>query len=141
MAQQGHGPSPMKDAQATRLAFYDKFLKGRDSGMESLPAVASQANIGPPVASTSFPPAGTRTVTRSLKSFEGTGDTWQDADKTLDESDVLSGDARDGVSLLFRGKPVARTVRISGPAELDATLTSDADSTYLTPVLFDEAPD
>jgi predicted acyl esterase len=142
MAQQGHGPSPLKDAQATRLAFYDSYLKGRDSGMELLPKVSSQANTGGPVNSTAFPPPGTHTLSLTLKSLEGGADTWQDRDPQLDESQVLDGDPRaDGTSLLFRGKPVAQTVRIAGAPDLDATVTSDAESTYLTPVLFDEAPD
>jgi X-Pro dipeptidyl-peptidase len=138
MGQQGHGASPFKDAQATRQAFYDRFLLGRDSGVERLPRVGSQANSGPVVASADFPPPGTSTRAVALKALEGDGDTWSDTDPLLGESDVLAGNAPSGVSLLFRDKPVAKVTRVAGVAELDATLSTDKESTYLTPVLFDE---
>jgi len=140
--QQGHGASPFKDAQKTRQAFYDKYLLGRDSGVESLPRVGSQANSGGVVSSTAFPPPGTQTTTLALKSLEGDGDTWSDTDPALSQDAVLDGSAPDGVSLLFRDKPVTATsVRLAGVAELVERGRRDKDSTYLTPVLFDEAPD
>jgi predicted acyl esterase len=64
---------------------------------------------------------------------------WTDDKPLLSEGDVLSGDAPDE-SVVLVGEPLAATTRLVGIPYLDATVTTDKESTFLTPVIFKESP-
>ena len=150
MAQQGHGPANLPDTLNIQHAWFDYWLLGLDTKVMDLPAVDSLANANLRFQSNQWPPAGTRKVSHSLiKGKPGSSSlsltdaespVWTDDDPTLEEATVLNGGGGNS-DLLFSGQPVPKTTRISGFPILKATVTSNTDNAWLTPVLFDESPE
>lgn len=149
MGQKGHSGKQVEDSQDLYHAWFDHWLLGLPTGIMELPQSDSVVNGQERFQDAAWPPPGTTAVqltlqqTTARRGSVGLVDAeqakWTDDDPALDEFDVLTGRAA-GSSVLFTGEPVAGAVRISGVPVLDVQLTTSAESTHLTPVLFEEGP-
>ena len=150
MGQAGHSGKQVEDNQDLYHAWFDKWLMGIETGVMDLPQSDSETNGRERFQDAAWPPPSTQDIPLTLglgtaeKGGIGLADLeiaqWTDDDPQLGESDVLGGDA-DGSALLFLSPTVEKRVRISGVPVLDAMVTTSAESTHLTPILFDEDPD
>lgn len=149
IGQWAHTSSRFEDAQDLRQAWFDYWLLGLDTGIMDLPRVDTQPNTGERIQMSDWPPPGTRRVdlplveepARGALALDGpVNPSWSDATPALAEEEVL-GNACGARCLLFRSGPLSRDVRISGGPVLRLRAATDAESTHLVPVLFDEAPD
>jgi predicted acyl esterase len=149
MGTQGHGASNITAAESTRQAFFDRFLLGRESGVEALPKVVSRDNISDAkgVNMADWPPPGTQTETYTLaksgetpETLAGPDTTWTDDDPQYSESDAFAGGSTtsDDASILFVSAPQPKQLKITGTAVLDVALQTSAVGTYVTPVLFEQ---
>lgn len=154
MGQWNHSASQFADAQDIRHAWFDHWLLGLDTGVMNLPAVDTQLNTQAGTddreQEATWPPPGTSEVSLDLL-FEEEADTgdlavtngadsWTDEPPPVTEEEMFSGGAP-GRFITLSSQPLAADVRISGSPLLDLLLTSSAEHTQFTPVLFDEAPD
>lgn len=150
MGQKAHTDLQVSDNQELYHAWFDHWLLGLDTGIMKLPATDSVTNGNIRFQGPSWPPVGTATVSMTLGTagsaqrgrlalVSGAVARWTDGSPVLQESTVLGGSAGDS-AVLFTGAPVSKEVRISGVPVLDAQITTSATSTYLTPVLYDQAP-
>ena len=147
MGQNGHSGAQVKDNQDLYHAWFDHWLLGLDTGIMDLPVSDSVVNANERFQDASWPPPGTRDVGMPLRRGTARPGTlgftqaeqarWSDDNPALDEADVLAGSAA-GSGIVLTGAPVDADVRISGVPVLDAQVTTSAESTHLTPVLFDE---
>jgi X-Pro dipeptidyl-peptidase len=147
MAQQGHGPANFVDSLNIRHAWFDYWLLGLDTGVMDLPAVDSLVNNNIRLQDRAWPPPGTKKKTFSLTAGKaspgamGLTDAetpeWTDDDPNQSEFTAISGDGGTA-DLLFVGEPSKKRVRVSGIPLFKATVVSDRENTWLTPVLFDE---
>ncbi|HVE63150.1 MAG TPA: CocE/NonD family hydrolase [Mycobacteriales bacterium] len=150
MGQAGHSGKQVEDTEDLYHAWFDKWLMGIETSIMALPQSDSEVNGKERFQDAAWPPPATRDVPLTLalgtaeKGSLGLADLetaqWTDNDPQLSEGDVLGGRA-DGSALVFVGPAVGKRVRISGVPVLDASVTTDAESTHITPILFDEAPD
>jgi X-Pro dipeptidyl-peptidase len=148
MGPNGHSDAQVKDNQDLYHAWFDHWLLGLDTGIMRLPRSDSVVNHNERFQDSAWPPVGTRTVALSLgrggsqRGTLGLVDNevprWTDNNPTLDESTALGSDAQDA-RILFTGAPVDKDVRISGVPVLEVSLTTSAESTHLTPVLYDQS--
>lgn len=146
MGQQGHAGSPLPDAQNIRHAWFDHWLLGLDTGVMDLPEVDVQ--VGPNnirFQDRTWPPRGTDEISFLLRNRSGPKNfelqdartaTWTDNQPFLSEDMVLDGNAG-GAAIVFLGPPAKKDTRVSGIPLLDARVVSSAESTFLTPVIFD----
>ena len=148
IGQWSHSASQFNDAQKLRHAWFDYFLKGIDTGVLALPPVETQGSDGVRRAEASWPPAGTTDAVFSLTGGAATGNQfgangaaagWRDANVALTEDLILAGQCG-AACARFTAPPATTTTRIVGSPRLDVTLTTDAASTHLAPVLIDVAP-
>ncbi len=147
MAQQGHGPANLVDSLNIRHAWFDHWLLRLNTGVMDLPAVDSLVNDQVRLQDRDWPPPGTKKSSfelslegsgaRSLKLIDATKPTWTDSNPVLDEGAALSEEGGPA-DLLFLGSPVKRDVRVAGLPVFKATVTSDKENTWLTPVLFEQ---
>ena len=149
MGPNGHSGDQVKDNQDLYHAWFDYWLLGIDTGIMRLPRSDSVVNTKERFQDSAWPPAGTRTVPLRI----GRGSTkrgtlglvdsevarWTDNDPTLDEGTALASGAT-ASRVLFTGAPVDADVRISGVPVLKVSVTTSAESTHLTPVLYDQSP-
>ncbi|MCH1867105.1 CocE/NonD family hydrolase [Nocardioides sp. CFH 31398] len=149
MSQQGHGVADFDDSATLRHAWFDRWLLGRRTGVMAQPVVESRANTGLDSTSAAWPPATSTVRPLTLGATPGAGDLgleegdsteWADLDPQQSEQRVLDGQAP-LTSSLYVGDATTRDVRIAGTPRLDVRVRTSAESTHLTPVLFDEAPD
>ncbi|HEX2239636.1 MAG TPA: CocE/NonD family hydrolase [Actinomycetota bacterium] len=150
MGQQGHAGANLTDSAQVRLAWFDYWLKGENNDiLKKLPTVTSQLNNQEIVTYEKWPPRGTRkvklpllddTAPNTLEMANGDSQEWNDFDPLLSEVDVLAGRAP-STSVLFFGPPLEEPLHIAGSPRLKTWVTSNMESTHLTPVLFDESPD
>jgi X-Pro dipeptidyl-peptidase len=149
MGQAGHSGTQVEDSTALYHAWFDHWLLGLDTGAMTLPRSDSVVQTKDRFQDDDWPPSATVDVPLALGRGEvGKGSVglldlelaqWTDDNPALDQSDVLGADrTAEGRSLLFLGPAVEGYVRISGVPRLDVTVTTDAASTHLTPVLFEE---
>ena len=149
MAQQGHGPANFDDSLNIRHAWFDYWLLGLDTNVMDLPAVDSLVNYNIRLQDRSWPPPGTKKTTFSLSAGSAGSKTlglvdaespqWTDDNPNQNDFDALSG-AGGTADLLFVGELSKKRVRVAGVPLFKATVTSDRENTWLTPVLFDENP-
>ena len=151
MGQWPHSASRFDDARDIRHAWFDYWLLGLDTGVMDLPAVDTQpGGAAQRVQEATWPPVGTSPVSLPLSAQEATAPgllgltsadaTFSDTNKALTEEDMFAGAGGDAY-LTFLSAPLERAVRISGPPQLDLDATTDAASTHLTPVLYDDDPE
>jgi len=151
MGQWNHSASRFDDARDIRHAWFDFWLLGLDTGVMDLPAVDTQpGGAAERVQEATWPPVGTSSVTVPLAAEPATGvgvlgltsadATFSDTNKGLTEDNMFAGSGGDAY-LTFLSAPLDRAVRISGPPQLKLDATSDAASTHITPVLFDDSPE
>ena len=149
IGQWSHSASKFQDAQKLRHAWFDYFLKGIDTGVLALPPVETQGSDGIRREEASWPPAGTTDVRFSFTKgaaagaqfgANGTESKWSDTNVALTEELILRKQC--GATCARFSTPAAPgTARIVGSPRLDLTLTTDAASTHVAPVLIDVAPD
>lgn len=149
MGQQGHAPANLVDSEHVRLEWFDYWLKGEKTNiLKELPPVTSQLNTSQAVTYDKWPPRGTRkvklpllddTAPNTLELANGDSQEWNDFDPFLSEVDVLAGRAP-STSVLFFGPPLEEPLHIAGSPRLKTWVTTNMESTHLTPVLFDEGP-
>jgi X-Pro dipeptidyl-peptidase len=149
IGQWNHSASQFEDAQDLRHAFFDRWLLGLNTGIMELPRVDTELNTGKRIQTSDWPPPGTERVKvplsrepgRGALALQGSGaPAWSDLDPALTEDEALAGACGERC-ILFRSRPLERGVRVSGGPVLRLRATTDAESTHLVPVLFDEAPD
>jgi X-Pro dipeptidyl-peptidase len=148
MGPNGHSDAQVKDNQDLYHAWFDHWLLGLDTGIMRLPRSDSVVNTKERFQDSAWPPVGTRTVTlklgrsRDVRGALGLVDNevpiWTDDNPAMSESAALDGTAA-GSSILFTGAKVDEEVRISGVPVLQVTVKTSAESTHLTPVLFDQS--
>ena len=148
IGQWSHSASKFPDAQKLRHAWFDYFLKGIDTGVLQLPPVETQGSDGVRRPEASWPPAGTTNVAFTFSKngasgtqfgANGTEPKWTDANVALTEDLILAGRCANTCAR-FSTPPAPATARIVGSPRLDLTLTTDATSTHVAPVLIDVAP-
>ena len=147
MGLQGHGGANLPDSRDIEHAWFDHWLLGLRTRVMRLPRVDSFVNSQDRFQTNHWPPRGTRRIGFALKTKAGRRSlgmveklpTWTDSNPQLTEFQSLNGWGG-GADLLFVGKPVKRRTRIAGVPALSAKVTTDMDNTWLTPVLFDQAP-
>lgn len=146
MGPNGHSTRQVKDNQDLYHAWFDYWLLGLRTGIMDLPRSDSVVNNKERFQDSAWPPVGTRTLSLNLVRGVRRGSLgllgverarWVDDNPVLSDGLALEGDGGDA-ALLFTGAPVAADVRISGVPVLDAQITTSAESTHLTPVLYDE---
>jgi X-Pro dipeptidyl-peptidase len=147
MGPNGHSDAQVKDNQDLYHAWFDHWLLGLDTGIMRLPRSDSVVNANERFQDSSWPPVGTHTVALKLGRNRNAPGTlglvdnevarWTDNDPTLSEGTALGANAQ-SARVLFTGAPADDDVRISGVPVLQVSVTTSAESTYLTPVLFDQ---
>ncbi|MGH3090287.1 MAG: CocE/NonD family hydrolase C-terminal non-catalytic domain-containing protein, partial [Rubrobacteraceae bacterium] len=149
IGQWAHSASQFEDAQDLRHAWFDHWLLGLDTGVMDLPRVDTELNTGERIQMDDWTPPGTKNVKVTLSknaargslALEGEGPpTWNDLDPAFTEDRALDGECGESC-LVFTSEPLKKDVRISGGPVLDLLASTDAESTHLTPVIFDEDPD
>ena len=146
MSTQGHAGVNFSDAVAIRHAWFDQWLLGLNTGIMELPRSDSQVAPGTRFQDADWPPPGTRLTNLELGArgadlaLQGAeAAVWTDNNPALAERGVMDGRGF-GAAVLFLDEPVKGDTRIAGIPVLKADVVTDAVSTFLTPVLFDEAP-
>ncbi len=149
IGQWSHSASKFHDAQRLRHAWFDYFLKGIDTGVLALSPVETQGSDGVRRPEASWPPPGTTDTTFALTGGAASGaqfganggaTKWSDTNPAMTE-DVILGGRCGSTCARFSAPPVASNTRIVGSPRVDLTLTTDAASTHVAPVLIDVAPD
>lgn len=159
MGQWPHTDSNFADARDVRHAWFDRFLKGLDTGVTDLPAVDTQVSTGERLQHGSIPPAGTGVqrfdLTRSEASqgalaLVGDGPpSYTDTEPPLTEEEMFATDGSQHNHLKFESAPLDERLRVTGSVPLgewrapqaDLVVTSTDDSTHFTPVLYERFPD
>ena len=142
MGLQGHGVPGFVPIAELHHAWFDRYLLGRDTGVEDVPRVQSQLNGGPTprleADSPSWPPPATRTRELVLGT-DLTGDdrVWRDVNPQLRESDAAAGSGGEA-AIRFLGAPAAERSRLVGRPRLRLTVVTDQEETQVTPVLFEQ---
>ena len=148
IGQWSHSTSKFPDAKQLRHAWFDHFLKGIDTGVLGLLPVDTQGSDGQRRQSATWPPPGTEELelgftagaaTPVALGADGAAPTWRDLNPSLTEQVILA-DACAAACARFSSTPFAEDMRIVGSPRLTATVTTDAASTHLDPVLVDVAP-
>jgi X-Pro dipeptidyl-peptidase len=142
--------SPAGEPYTTLLdAFFDRFLLGRDSGLEKLPSVYSQtrdsSEDGEIEPLGSWPPPGTGEIELALgRSDDGgslgnpSGDDASYTDAPASSEEAAAEDlGSEGSWLTYQSAALPADVRLAGEPVLDATVLVDRDMGHLVPVLFD----
>ncbi|MDT7573515.1 MAG: X-Pro dipeptidyl-peptidase [Actinomycetota bacterium] len=147
MGPNGHSDAQVKDNQDLYHAWFDHWLLGLDTGIMRLPRSDSVVNSKERFQDSAWPPVGTKNVTVRLGRGSARGTLglvdsevarWTDDNPGLSEQSALAANAQTS-RVLFTGGRVAADVRISGVPLLQVSVTTSAESTHLTPVLFDES--
>ena len=148
MGPNGHSGAQVKDNQDLYHAWFDHWLLGLNTGIMQLPRSDSLVNSKERFQDSTWPPVGTRNVTLKLgRNRDQVGTLglvdqevplWNDDNPALSEGSALNGSAA-GSCVLFTGAPVDADVRISGVPILQVSVTTSAESTHLTPVLYDQS--
>jgi predicted acyl esterase len=149
IGQWSHSTSRFPKAQELRLAWFDYFLKGIDTGvLQTQPPVDTQGSDGVRRAEASWPPPGTADVefsftggTAAASQFgaNGTTPTWNDTNPAMTENLITARQCGD-TCVRFTTVPFAATTRIVGSPRLTVAAVTDEASTHLAPVLLDVAP-
>lgn len=147
MGLQGHGVPNFIKSATLHHAWFDRYLLGRDTGVEDVPRVQSQlsGNGASPQDSAAWPPAEASAVrlplttapATGLEALGGGGATWTDLNPNLSESAAMSQSAP-VASVVFRSAPATQAQRLVGTPTLTLRLTTNDVETQVTPVLFTE---
>ncbi len=154
MFQGGHGSPPDAAFLPVLDAFFDRVLRGRDSGIEAMPAVMTQGrtaagNDAGFRAETAWPPPGTRlralrlgrAATGGTLGGSGGGPSAAYTDTAPGTEEVpqraLAAEAQ---WLTYQTAPLARAMRIADAPVLDARIVASRDHGQLVPTLFDVDP-
>jgi X-Pro dipeptidyl-peptidase len=154
MYQAGHGSPPDAAFLPVLDAFFERTLMGRDSGIESMPAVMTQGRThsGDDAgfrSETAWPPAGTESLSLRLgrAATGGTLDA-RGSGPSASYTDTIAGSeelpqralAAEGQWLTYQTAPLAADTRIADAPQLRATITVDRSHGQLVPTLFDVDP-
>jgi hypothetical protein len=159
MGQWPHTDSNFADARDVRHAWFDRFLKGIDTGVTDLPRVDTQVSTGERLQHEDMPPAGTQ-VTRfeltrnegseSSLSLQGSLPVYTDAKPPATEAQIFGTDGNDHAHLKFESAALSGPLRITGSIPYDDTwrapladliATSTDASLQFTPILYERFPD
>lgn len=158
IGQWNHSASEFADARDIRHAWFDRFLKGIDTGVTDLPRVDTQTSTGERLQHEAMPPRGTRTLSFALTradadqtslALQGSGaPVYTDATPITEEEMFVSEDSGER-HLKFESAPLDRELRIAGSVplsewrapQLDLLAASTMASTHFTPVLYERFPD
>jgi X-Pro dipeptidyl-peptidase len=159
MGQWPHTSSQFADARDVRHAWFDKFLKGLDTGVTELPRVDTQTSTGERLQHEAMPPRGTSVQRfdltraeadqRSLALVGSGAPTYTDTQPPLTEEEMFATETSQHNHLKFESAPLDDRVRITGSIplgagrapQLDLLASSTAASTHFTPVLYERLPD
>lgn len=147
MATQGHGAANIPDAVNIRHAWFDYWLLGLDTGIMGIAQVDSTVYGNRRFQGEQWPPAGTVIKSlalggddaRALALSDADVPVWTDNNPQMDEGISLDGSGGDA-DLVFLGPALEKAIRIAGTPVLDVRVVTDEVNTWLTPVLFIEAP-
>ncbi len=159
MGQWPHTTSNFEDARNVRHAWFDRFLKGLDTGVTELPRVDTQVSTGERLQHDDMPPAGTAVrrfdLTRSEQSatslaLQGSLPVYADQKPPATEAQIFATDESDAGHLKFESAPLSGPLRITGSLpydddwrvpllELVASVTDD--SVQFTPILYERFSD
>jgi X-Pro dipeptidyl-peptidase len=149
MAQQGHNVANFPDSINVRHAWFDYWLLGLDTGVMDLPQVDTMTNLRTRFQSEQWPPRGTRNVriplgakqqTGAMGLVDGNDAIWVDNNPNLSGIDAAAGRGGEAATV-FVGAKQKRPVRIAGTVLLDVKVRTNAENTWVTPVLFEQKPD
>ena len=157
MGQWTHTSNKFADAQDVRHAWFDYWLMGLDTGVMDLPQVDTQLNTQAGTSDreqeSAWPPPGTAEVALDLVTeapgqigelaISAGSPSWTDENGApVTEEEMFSGPAP-GTERFVRltSEPLSSDVRISGSPLVDLLVSSSAEHTQFTPVLYSEAPD
>ena len=153
MGQWNHTSSQFADAQDVRHAWFDYWLLGLETGVMELPAVDTQLNTqegSNREQEPTWPPPGTIDAQIDLLSEgePGVGElavttgnvSWVDQRPPVTEEEMFSGPESNRFIRLLSA-PLEADVRISGSPLVDLLLTSSAEHTQFTPVLYEQTAD
>ena len=134
-------------------AWWDRYLMGRDTGIEREPQVDVQTSDGKWRTETSWPPPGTAPqvfYTHPAAAGAGTLQTRSPGpeadqaiidDPSLSENRMLQNpDQADPARLTYRGKALAAAMRIAGTPVIDIRAASDSVGTHYAALLCDVDP-
>ena len=161
MGQWPHTDSNFEDARDVRHAWFDRFLKGLDTGVTDLPRVDTQVSTGERLQHDDMPPAETTVVrfnlTRSEQlasetclALQGSLPVYTDQKPPTTEAQIFATDESDAGHLKFESAPLSGPLRVTGSLpydddwrvpllELIANVTDD--SVQFTPILYERFPD
>jgi X-Pro dipeptidyl-peptidase len=140
MGLQGHGVPRFVPIDELHHAWFDRYLLGRDTGVEAVPRVQSELTgpETPEADSPSWPPPGTKAERLELGTdLAGADRTWRDVNPQLSQGDAAAGNGGEA-AIRFLGAPEARESRLVGRPRLTLTVTTDQEETQVTPVLFEQ---
>jgi X-Pro dipeptidyl-peptidase len=151
MGQWGHATSQLSDALDIRHAWFDRWLKGIETGVMKLPSVDSQVNTGERFQHEEFPPKRNREVALPLvRSDPEAGElellgtdrpVYEDTVQTQSEADMYGVEGSGEAHLKFETAPLSEAVRITGTPIVDLLATVSDTSAHFTPVLYHRKPD
>lgn len=143
----GTPTDPRFQWQTLLHAWFDRWLYGFQTNVESQPVVLSKANDTNLRASADWPPPtvglvdlflrGDGRLTTALSGASEVLGSYTDTALTT-ESEVVNRRSSDGVDFLwFESAPLKKSLRIAGMPRLALRATSSATSTHYEPVIFD----
>ena len=148
MGVQGHGGANFPDSLNIEHAWFDHWLLGLDTGVMDLPAVDSQTSPGPlRFQDSDWPPPGTTKTPFQLRAKAGdrcfdlldkNKATWVDDNPVLNEDEVIRNPTTSS-GVVFLGPKAKQGTRLAGIPVLDARVVTSGESTFITPVIFDES--
>ena len=159
MGQWPHTDSNFEDARDVRHAWFDRFLKGLDTGVTDLPRVDTQVSTGERLQHEDMPPEGTaitrfeltrNEATEASLALQGAVPVYTDAKPPATEAQMFGSDGSDHAHLKFESAPLSGPLRITGSLPYDDTwraplvdlvATSTDDSLQFTPILYERFPD
>jgi putative CocE/NonD family hydrolase len=158
--QQGHQYPPRDDYFTIEHAWFDHYLKGRDTGVTDTPTVEVLTNDDTIRTGDTWPPTNASTLSFNLTDDElvhepvDEGSQTYLADMARNAVDVVdpAGPAGEAYqdpaepaglpsTLTWTSEPFEKAVHLAGPAELHLEASVDAENTYFVFDLYDVAPD
>jgi len=153
-----HGGTSDNNHHLAKL-WFDRFLKGIETGVTDLPRVDTQVSTGERLQHEEMPPEGTTVtrfeLTRSEQTerslaLQGTLPVYADQKPPATEAQMFATDGSDAGHLKFESAPLSGPLRITGSVPFDDTWRAPLleviasvsdDSVQFTPVLYERFPD